>query len=411
MDASIPSFFKIFLPNLAANRLLIPPKFVQHLRHESKGMVHLKGPTGKIWNVELVEDGKEMAFEKGWKEFVADHSIVLGDFLLFGYEGSSCFTVLVYEKTACQKQFVSSPQGDDVSVAIENENTRKRRIDDDHGGDRTKLNQIKASSNDKQESEEIDRGNFRAKTASKTAMLPSKTPALPLRFSARERKKSVTCLCCNSCTDELVAETTSKHPRVSSNDQPKIPAIPDKLINEIKEESEHPEPPTKGTKSRSGARHKLQQSQSLTYNINDMHIPKCGYVESHRRPVTKDEIAHPVRMAKSFKSKYPFVTIVMQKAYVYRGFMLHIPNAFARKHLVKVPMEMILWDPNGIRWEVLCKCHSKRTSFTAGWYRFSLVNNLERNDVCIFELIKSNEMRVHIFRVVEEITPLIKWKK
>lgn len=56
--------------------------------------------------------------------------------------------------------------------------------------------------------------------------------------------------------------------------------------------------------------------------LADMHIPKCGYVESHRRPVTKEEIARPVRMAKSFKSKYPFVTIVMQKAYVYRGFML-----------------------------------------------------------------------------------------
>ncbi|KAM0932993.1 putative transcription factor B3-Domain family [Dioscorea sansibarensis] len=410
MDPRTPSFFKIYLPNLAANRLLIPPKFIRHLQHESKGIVHLKGPTGKIWNVELVKDGKEMAFEKGWKEFVADHSIVLGDFLLFGYEGSSCFTVLVYEKTACQRQFVSSPRVDDVSVVIENENTRKRRIDDDHGGcsggDRAKLNQIKASSNDKHESEEADRSIFLAKTA-------SKTPALRLRCSVRGRKKSVSCVCCDYYTDELVSQTKSKHPRVFSNDTHEIPdlAMPEQLIIEIKEESETPEPPSKYTKSRSGDRHKLQQSRSLDYKINDMHIPKCGYVESHRRPVTKDEIACPVRMAKSFKSKYPFITIVMQKAYVYRGFTLHIPNTFARKYLAKVTTEMTLWDPNGIPWKVTCKCRSNRTSFTAGWYRFSLANNLEKNDVCIFELIKSNEMQVHIFRVVEEITPLIKWKK
>lgn len=113
----------------------------------------------------------------------------------------------------------------------------------------------------------------------------------------------------------------------------------------------------------------------------------------------------------SWLFNYPKFSLLRNYIHIYMLGMQHIPNAFARKHLVKVPMEITLWDPNGIRWEVLCKCHSKRTSFTAGWYRFSLVNNLERNDVCIFELIKSNEMRVHIFRVVEEITPLIKWKK
>ena len=63
---------------------------------------------------------------------------------------------------------------------------------------------------------EADRSIFLAKTA-------SKTPALPLRCSVRGRKKSVSCVCCDYYTDELVSQTKSKHPRVFSNDTHEIP--------------------------------------------------------------------------------------------------------------------------------------------------------------------------------------------
>lgn len=45
-----------------------------------------------------------------------------------------------------------------------------------------------------------------------------------------------------------------------------------------------------------------------------------------------------------------------------------------------------------------------RGGFSANWGSFSQANYLELHDVCMFELIQPNKFRVHIFRVVEELT-------
>lgn len=71
---------------------------------------------------------------------------------------------------------------------------------------------------------------------------------------------------------------------------------------------------------------------------------------------------------------------------------------------------MTLWDPFGKPWEVNYVYYSDRSvgALSGGWGKFALGNNLEKFDVCVFELFKEDNMRVHIYRVVPEISPLVR---
>lgn len=67
---------------------------------------------------------------------------------------------------------------------------------------------------------------------------------------------------------------------------------------------------------------------------------------------------------------------------------------------------MTLWDPQGKSWEVnYIYCNNRSAaSFSGGWAKFALGNNLEKFDVCVFEHFKEDNIKVHIYRVVPEIT-------
>ncbi|KAK3119411.1 hypothetical protein QOZ80_9AG0670040 [Eleusine coracana subsp. coracana] len=133
-------------------------------------------------------------------------------------------------------------------------------------------------------------------------------------------------------------------------------------------------------------------------------------VISQRRPITEEEKNHAFERAKEFKSKNPFALQVMMESYVYVGFFLNIPCEFVRQSLPQTCKKMTLWDPQGKSWEVNYVYYTDRSvaAFSGGWGKFAVGNNLEKFDVCIFELFKEDNIKVHIYRVVPEITPLIR---
>lgn len=45
-----------------------------------------------------------MILQNGWEKFVKDHSLELGDFLVFRYNGGLRFTVQIFGRTACEKE-------------------------------------------------------------------------------------------------------------------------------------------------------------------------------------------------------------------------------------------------------------------------------------------------------------------
>lgn len=84
----------------------------------------MKGPSRDIWKVSLVRRSDQFVFGDGWKGFVADQSLAMGDFLLFRYDGNSRFKVLVFDSTACEKKeaFLARPNVEEGNMVVEENN-------------------------------------------------------------------------------------------------------------------------------------------------------------------------------------------------------------------------------------------------------------------------------------------------
>ncbi|KAI3868252.1 hypothetical protein MKX03_000163 [Papaver bracteatum] len=133
-----------------------------------------------------------------------------------------------------------------------------------------------------------------------------------------------------------------------------------------------------------------------------------GPLMSQRRDITVEEENMALNAACGFVSANPCTMITMRKSHVYTGFCLPLPRSFCKEHLPDHCQDMTLRDPRGEVWGVrfyINKTHQVG-QLTVGWRKASFTNNIETSDVCIFELVKPDEFELHIFRVVEEITPL-----
>ncbi|KAI3868256.1 hypothetical protein MKX03_000167 [Papaver bracteatum] len=133
-----------------------------------------------------------------------------------------------------------------------------------------------------------------------------------------------------------------------------------------------------------------------------------GPLISRRRDITVEEENMAWNAALGFVSTNPCTMITMRNSHVYSGFCLPLPRSFFKEHLPVHSQDMTLRDPRGKVWGV--RFYMNQTHqvglLTVGWRKVSFTNNIEASDVCIVELVKPDEFKLHIFRVVEEITPL-----
>ncbi|KAF7043602.1 hypothetical protein CFC21_052933 [Triticum aestivum] len=132
-------------------------------------------------------------------------------------------------------------------------------------------------------------------------------------------------------------------------------------------------------------------------------------VLSQRPLITEIQKDNALLRAKQFKSKNPFGLQIMKESYVYVGFFLNLPCEFVRECLPRAHRKLKLWNPQGKSWDVNYVYYSERCGggLSGGWGKFSLDNNLEKFDVCVFELFSKDNIKVHIYRVVPEITPFL----
>ncbi|WOL05122.1 B3 domain-containing protein [Canna indica] len=68
--------------------------------------VELKGPSGNKWRVKLTRSEQNAAcFTLGWNNyFIRDHELEIDYFLVFIYDGNSCFEVQVFDLSGCEKE-------------------------------------------------------------------------------------------------------------------------------------------------------------------------------------------------------------------------------------------------------------------------------------------------------------------
>ncbi|XP_039066366.1 B3 domain-containing protein REM5-like [Hibiscus syriacus] len=97
----IPHFFQPLLPGFH-NHLSIPLAFFKHyLKTQTNGPRAVLRSHGRTWPVKI----RDRRFEDGWGDFARDHDLHVGDFLLFGYGGDMVFDVVVFDTSACQREY------------------------------------------------------------------------------------------------------------------------------------------------------------------------------------------------------------------------------------------------------------------------------------------------------------------
>ncbi|KAM3278083.1 hypothetical protein ACQJBY_045760 [Aegilops geniculata] len=132
---------------------------------------------------------------------------------------------------------------------------------------------------------------------------------------------------------------------------------------------------------------------------------------SQRRPVTQREKEYAMERAQRFKSERPFAVKAMKHNDVYASYFMIIPDKFVKTFLPKESRKMTLWDPQAKPWKVWYEYtggECPRAAFSAGWGALAMENNLEKWDVCVFELLDQEyNIKLHVQKVVLMITPCV----
>ncbi|XP_065849811.1 putative B3 domain-containing protein REM15 [Euphorbia lathyris] len=116
-----PHFFKPLLPGFEDD-FLIPGAFSKYFTEQNcdKAMLGSR-QGGKLWPVKI--NGRRL--EDGWKQFVEDHGLQIGDFLVFRHEGDLVFFVLVFDRTTCEREypsFIAASTEEEEKIEIEEQN-------------------------------------------------------------------------------------------------------------------------------------------------------------------------------------------------------------------------------------------------------------------------------------------------
>ncbi|KAF9608860.1 hypothetical protein IFM89_011898 [Coptis chinensis] len=90
----------------------IPKKFACKHRKYLPDVVVLKVPSGDVWRVEVkrVDENGVVWLQNGLQEFIEHHSISVGNFLVFDYDGKSQFDVHIFNMSGNEIDYIPNGQ-------------------------------------------------------------------------------------------------------------------------------------------------------------------------------------------------------------------------------------------------------------------------------------------------------------
>lgn len=431
-------FFKVMLGDFQTV-LQIPPAFVRLLRYQVPKDAFLEGPSGQVWLVTVHCTSTGMAFEQGWQTFVSDHSLDIGDFLVFKYAGKSHFMVQIFGRSGCEKRDAFNVRKSRTYCM--NDRTEKRQ--DSRRGNTHMENfcslpdktGISLAHNDK--NEEDDEVQVLETAPNTTFMGDSSMQMNSTRTKPRIYSGYNSDTLCNYLKSEdtvgikenIVKLGLSTTNYLQVEKEAGIP-IHQRIVIDSEEESlqrtltaddskmsvgEADSSPTNVVSRHKPLRHAVQLVKDVKTAKQTHHAAKDEgkkYVSTHyvsrRRPVTQTEREKALEAAQSFKSRKPFALLTMKQSQVYQGFWLSLSAGFSKRCLPDARLQLTLVGPSEKKWTVCYLGNRRNPGLSGGWKRFTLDNNLEEGDVCIFEMdnVENYTLKVHIFRVVENCIPL-----
>ncbi|XP_044353702.1 B3 domain-containing protein Os01g0905400-like [Triticum aestivum] len=100
--AALTSFFKVMTGSFS-EKLDVPPRFAKNIPELADTNVYLEDAFGLRWRVYLCARDGRLSFGHGWRNFVLDHTVAVGEFLVFRHISRSVFAVQIFAKSACER--------------------------------------------------------------------------------------------------------------------------------------------------------------------------------------------------------------------------------------------------------------------------------------------------------------------
>ncbi|KAL0557991.1 hypothetical protein IC582_006553 [Cucumis melo] len=343
-------------------QLVIPDKFSNNLKNKLPATVTLKGPSGATWDVGLSTSDDKLCFKRGWQEFVKAHYLEQNDLLVFRYNGTSQFDVLIFDwKSFCEKEASYF-----VKIC---------------------------------ENKKIDSGG-----QAKRKLREPSLDGFDVNINNGAECDSSENIIHDDSMERMIQDVVSK--ATNFNGQPEVfSAEPIRTVQ------------TRRKKKTPNNTAIISTPEPVQLSDSDMEatpVKKIGsYVEqyvSHRRAITEGEKNNALKLAEAASSDTGF-KVVMRPSHVYRRFFLFIPTQWVTKNLSLRNQDIIL-RVGSDEWPTKFNFTPSRQcgGLTSGWKHFSIDNNLEEFDVCVFEPVNKSSgpvvLEVKIFRVVEDVIPL-----
>ncbi|XP_022751325.1 B3 domain-containing transcription factor VRN1-like isoform X2 [Durio zibethinus] len=360
-------FFKIMVGDFR-NHLRIPRKFMSNFRENLSGTIHLRGPSGFMWTVELERMFGDVVFRNGWEIFVKEHSLAEADLLVFRYDGNSTFNVVIFDPSGCERE------GSYFVKKHMNACSSGRCVfQKEDGEDFEEVIDLDKIHENHMQKEKINKR--RGRPSSKAVDT----------FYKRVQLKA----------------TTKKQPQVRKSARDGIIVLMD--------ESDEASGCAMEASENWG---KIQRQVDLqgTYNL---------FFISNRRELTAEEKQRSCKLARQYSSTKPSFSIIMKPSHVYRSFTVSIPKRWEAMHILDgVRIAELRVPPGEKRWLVRITSSKWRTAFTRGWVKFVKDNNLEEHDACVFEFNEESKanrkiifFNVIIFRALDEIVTLTQFSR
>ncbi|CAO2167419.1 unnamed protein product [Urochloa humidicola] len=102
---AVPSFFKVMV-GYFSEEMDIPPPFARTILDLAGSNIYLEDAFGLRWCVRLCLSDGVLSFGHGWKNFVLDHAVSCGEFLVFSQIARSVFTVQMFAPSAVERLFL-----------------------------------------------------------------------------------------------------------------------------------------------------------------------------------------------------------------------------------------------------------------------------------------------------------------
>ncbi|KAL6613980.1 hypothetical protein ACP70R_036250 [Stipagrostis hirtigluma subsp. patula] len=102
---TVPSFFKVMMGYFSEN-MEIPTPFAKTILDLASSNIYLEDAFGLRWRVRVCLRDGVLSFGHGWKNFVLDHAISCGEFLVFRQIARSVFTVQMFAPTAVERLYL-----------------------------------------------------------------------------------------------------------------------------------------------------------------------------------------------------------------------------------------------------------------------------------------------------------------